>query len=45
MQLDLLTANDALCFAKIEPSRVYRRVNLSKDGPYVTKKAYPDLHG
>jgi len=31
--------------AHIEPPRVYRRVNLSKDGPYDTEKAYADLHG
>ena len=28
-----------------EPPRVYWRVKLSKDGPYDTKKTYPDLHG
>ncbi len=27
-----------------EPPRVYRRVKLSKDGPYDTEKTYPDLH-
>ena len=28
-----------------EPPRVYRRVKLSEDGPYDTKKTYSDLHG
>ncbi|VAW20850.1 hypothetical protein MNBD_ALPHA12-384 [hydrothermal vent metagenome] len=27
-----------------EPPRVYRRVKLSKGGPYDTEKTYPDLH-
>ena len=30
---------------RTEPPRVYWRVKLSKDGPYDTKKTYPDLHG
>jgi hypothetical protein len=30
---------------QFEPPRVYRRVKLSKDGPYDTEKTYPDLHG
>ena len=30
--------------AGIEPPRVYRRVKLSKDEPYDTKKAYPVLY-
>jgi len=29
----------------IEPPRVYRRVKLSKDGPYDTEKIHPELHG
>ena len=28
-----------------EPPRVYRRVKLSKDGPYDTEKIHPELHG
>ena len=28
-----------------EPPRVYRRLKLSKDGPYDTEKIHPELHG
>ncbi len=28
-----------------EPPRVYRRVKLSKDGPYDTEETHTDLHG
>ena len=31
--------------AIFEPPRVYRRVKLSKDGPYDTEKIHPELHG
>jgi len=31
--------------SETESPWVYRRVKLSKDGPYDTKKIYPDLHG